>query len=190
MSLSGPQAEEDSEVVWDAVEFAGGRLGSGSAGIASQSFLPREAIMGALRTGEDDRLLGFGSLGRRWHLHIHSLAAQQLDTRASMLPAAPVTPSQGGWTDNEGMQQHAHLARLRRGVALPLTLLPQRTGTATADAGSIDHAQAPIGLSTLLMGTELLVRWTAERPIWLESEIMAREATNFPRCSHLRRSIA
>jgi hypothetical protein len=54
---------------------------------------------------------------------------------------------QGRGTDDEGMPEHAHLARLGGGAALPLTLFPQGTGATTADAGRIDHAQAPVGFS-------------------------------------------
>ena len=78
------------------------------------------------------------------------------------------------------MQQDADLARLARLTALPLTLLAQWAGTAIADTGSIDHAQATIGLSTLFMGTKRMFGWTEERSIWLEREIVTGEATSLP----------
>src|SRR5437667_305763 len=78
----------------------------------------------------------------------------------------PVTPEQSSRPNDEGMQQHAHLAWLRGGSALPLTLLAQRTGAATADAGCIDHTQAPIGFSAPLVDAQGLPGRAAERAIW------------------------
>jgi hypothetical protein len=60
----------------------------------------------------------------RLHPHLQALASQQLHGRPSMKPPAPVTPEERGRPDHKGVQQHAHLARLRGGSALPLTLLP------------------------------------------------------------------
>src|SRR2546430_190903 len=54
------------------------------------------------------------------------------------------------------MQQHTDLARLCRRTAIPLTLLAQRTGTTTVNAGAIHHAQAAIGFSTVFMREQLL----------------------------------
>src|SRR5437764_1199625 len=92
--------------------------------------------------------------------------------------------------NDQWMQQHTHLARLRGGAALPLTLLAQGTGTATTDTGRIDDAQAPIGFSALLMRTKLLASGTPQRPIWLERKVLTREAVRFPGQAHLRGSIA
>lgn len=58
------------------------------------------------------------------------------------------------------------------------------------DAGAIHHAEASIDFSTLLLNTKLLVCWTTKRPVWLEREIVAREATSLPCGTHLRRSRA
>ena len=85
-----------------------------------------------------------------------------------MIPATPVLPEERRSTDRERMQQDADLARLLRSAALPLTLLAQRTGTTTADAGSVDDAQAPVGFSALLMWEQLLVCRAPQRPIGLE----------------------
>src|SRR5260370_35680105 len=82
--------------------------------------------------------------------------------------------------NDEGMQQHAHLARLGGGWALPLTLLAQRTGSATAEAGRIDHTQAPIGFSAPLVDAQGLAGRTAERAIWLGNKVSPREAAMFP----------
>ncbi len=97
-----------------------------------------------------------------------------------MGPTTPVTPEERLIPDDERMQEHAHLARLPCGATIPLALLTQRAGAATANAGRIHHAQAPVSFWTPLMGMKLLVSWTAKRPIGLESEILAREATRFP----------
>ncbi len=78
------------------------------------------------------------------------------------------------------MQEDAHLARLLRGVALPLALLPLRTRTTVANAGRIDHTQAPISLSTPLLRSERPACWTPQRPIGLERKVLPREATHFP----------
>jgi len=142
-----------------------------------------------LRTRERHGCVGSGGWESRLYLGLQALAVQ-VQAGPPMQPPAPITPEQRSRPHRQRMQQHADLARLRYSAALPLTLFAQRTGAATADAGSIDHAQASIGLSTLLMGTKLLMSGAAERPIWLEREIVVREATSFRCGPHLRRSIA
>jgi hypothetical protein len=86
------------------------------------------------------------------------LAAHQLHARPSMKPPAPVPPEEGSRADDEWMQQHTHPARLGGGSAMPLTLLPQGTGTATADAGRIHHAQASIGGSRAALAQRATAR--------------------------------
>jgi hypothetical protein len=71
------------------------------------------------------------------------------------------------------MQEHTHLARLRGGAAIPLTLFAQGTGTATADAGPIDDAQGSVSFSALFMRDQLLVSGAPQRPIGLESKVWA-----------------
>src|SRR5579875_2057961 len=88
------------------------------------------------------------------------------------------------------MQQHTDLARFCRGVAIPLALFAQPTGTTTTNAGPIDHAQASVGFSALLMRDQPLVSRATQRPIGLESKVLAREATCFPGQTHLRGSIS
>ncbi len=66
-SLRRRQTEENGEGFWDAKELDGGSVSSRSTSIACQSFFPREAIMGALRTGKNDfqaLWLGRQSLGK------------------------------------------------------------------------------------------------------------------------------
>jgi hypothetical protein len=79
------------------------------------------------------------------------LVPDKLHTGAPVLSAAPISPEQRCWTNDERMEQHADLARLFGGAALPLALLAERAGTTTANAGSIHHPQTPIGFSALLM---------------------------------------
>src|SRR5260370_25039938 len=97
-----------------------------------------------------------------------------------MLSPAPVPPKE--WSDRhgKGLQQDTDLARLGRGVALPLTLLTQRTRAATANAGRIHHTQAAINFSTPLLGNKLLPGWTAQRPVGLARKILTRKASCFP----------
>jgi hypothetical protein len=78
------------------------------------------------------------------------------------------------------MQEQTDLAWLRGFAALPLALLAQRTGTTTADAGPIHHAQASISFSSLFMREKFLVNGASQRPIRLESEVLAGEASGFP----------
>ena len=87
----------------------------------------------------------------RFHLHLHALMTHQLDARASVEPTAPVTPEERRRTDDEVDAAGRSPGAAWGSAALPLTLFAQGTGTATADAGRIDHAQAPIGFSAPLM---------------------------------------
>ena len=178
--LSRRQAERGSKSFRDAEQLdREGSRGWGT-GIACQSLYPREAIVRSLCSGED-RWRGIRA-GREGLLHLYfdALATQELHARSPMLPPAPVLPEDWSWPNAEGMQQHTHLARLAGGTALPLTLFPQRTGAATANAGRIHHAQAAIGFSTSLMGRKRVPCWTPERPIRLERKVLPREATRFP----------
>ena len=116
----------------------------------------------------------------RFYLHLHALVTKELHTPPPMLPPAPITPEDGQRPDGQWMQQHTYLARLRRGIPLPLALFAQRTRAATTDASRIHYAQAPIGLSAPLMGTKLLARRAAQRAIGRESKLLPREAARFP----------
>jgi hypothetical protein len=129
--------------------------------------------MGTLGTGKGHRRDSNVGRSGRTDLDRNALLAYQLDTRPSVLPPPPVTPEKRLRTDDKRMQQDAHLARLFGSAAIPLTLVAQGTGTATADAGCIHHAQAPIGFSTLLVGTKLLACWTAKRAIRLEGKVLS-----------------
>ncbi len=78
-------------------------------------------------------------------LHVYPLMAQELDAGTSIPPATPIVPQERGWADHQRVEQQADLARLFGSMSLPLTLLAQRTGAATADAGCIHYPQASIG---------------------------------------------
>jgi hypothetical protein len=104
-----------------------------------------------LRTGQRRRRERWAGRETVPHLHFHALVTKQVHAHPSMVPTTPIIPEHRSRTDQQRMQQDAHLARLRGGAALPLTLLTQRTGTTTADAGRIHDAQTPIGFSAPLM---------------------------------------
>jgi hypothetical protein len=123
--------------------------------------------------------------GRRLHLHLQALAAHQLHARAAMKPPAPVLPEKRSRSDDEGMRAaRSRGLRLSGGAALPLTLLAQGASAATADAGRIDHAQAPVGFSAPLLRHKRLPCRTAQRSIWLEGKVSPREAASFPGQGH------
>ena len=127
--------------------------------------------------------------GRRWQAYLDALVSHEFQTSAPVLSAAPIAPEQRGRTNLERMQQHTDLARFGRRRAIPLTLLAQRTGTTTADAGRIDHAQTAIGFLTPLLGMKRLSCWTAEGSIRLERKVLARESPRFPGGGRGRRAI-
>ena len=141
--------------------------------------MKRQPIMRPLRTGQRRRWERWSGRKTLFYSHLHALVTKKLHTRPPMLPAAPILPEDGFRPDDQWMQQHAHLARLRSGVPLPLALFAQRTRAATTDASRIHYAQAPIGLSALLMGTKLLRSRTTQHPIRLEDKILPREAARF-----------
>lgn len=144
-----------------------------------------------LRTGKRNSG-GDGSSLDQWrgqHAHLDVLVSHEALTRTPVLSAAPILPEERHGGSSERMQEYAHLAGLVRFAPVPLALLAQGAGATPADAGSVDHAQAAIDFLTLLLHTKLLVGWTAQRPVGLEREIVAREATRFPCGPHLWRSI-
>jgi hypothetical protein len=128
--------------------------------------------------------------GRRRQAHLNALVSHEPHTSAPVFSSAPIVPEQRGRADDEWMQKDTHLARLCCRAAMPLTLLAQRTRAATVDAGAIHQAQASIGFSALLLDTKLLVCGTAQCSVWLEREIVAREATSLPCGAHLWRGRA
>jgi hypothetical protein len=142
-----------------------------------------------LRPGEY-RVRGGWGCGRRQQAHFEALVPHELDTDTPMFSAAPISPEQWCGTNAKRMQQHADLARFRGIAAQPLALLPQSTGTTTADASSIHDAQTPISFSAVFMRDQFLVCRAPKRTIGLEGKILAREATGLPCGTHFWGSIA
>ena len=121
------------------------RLG---ASIASEPLDPRETGMSTLGTGKrhgHSRWRSRGCALRRVQLGLHPLVAKQVDAGAPMTPATPVLPEKRFLSGDERMEKYTDLARFVRFAAIPLTLLTQLARAATANAGRIDHTQAPIG---------------------------------------------
>ena len=138
--LSCRQTERDGKAFWDAEQSDCHPPSCERTRIASQPLCPRKPIMCTLGTGKGRRLDREAGRGGRFDLDLDALMAHQLDACSSMGATTPVTPSNGLRSDDQWMQQHTHLARLLGGATLPLALPPQRTGTATTDAGRIHHA--------------------------------------------------
>jgi hypothetical protein len=177
--LSRRQPERGSKGCWDAEELDRDVTSCWRTRIASQPLFPRETRVRSLRTGQDHVRGAWRSGGRR-QAHLDALVSHKLHTGTPVLSAAPIPPEQRCGIHPERMQQHTHLTRLRGRVAIPLTLLAQRTRAAVANAGRIDHAQTTIGLATPLLEVKLLPCWTAERPIRLERKVGSCEAPRFP----------
>ena len=177
-------------MLWDAEQSDRYPSRSLGTGIASQSLCPGEPRMGTLCAGKGCRLDSQARSSGRPDLDLDALPAQELDTGASVDSTTPILPEERRIPNDKRMEQDAHLAWLARFAPLPLALLTQRTGTATADAGSIDDTQAAIGFSALLMRDQQLGSLATQRPIGLESKVLSREATSFPGQPHLRGSIA
>ncbi len=73
-------------------------------------------------------------------MDIDALVAKQVDAGMPMLPPAPILPEERMRADGVGMQQDTHSARVSGVMAVPLTLLTERTGTTVSNPGLIDHA--------------------------------------------------
>jgi hypothetical protein len=170
------QAERSGKRFWDAAQSDGHLPSCGNASIASQPLLKRQPRVRPLRTGQRRRWERWSGRKTLYYPHLHALVTKKLQTCPPMLPAAPILPEDGFRPDDQWMQEHTHLRRLRSGVPLPLALFAQRTRAATTDASRIDDTQAPIGLSASLMDTKLLTCWTVKRAIRLEDKILPREA--------------
>ena len=179
-ALNRRQPERGSKGCWDAEELDRDVTSCWRTRIASQPLCPRETRVRSLRTGQDHVRCAWRSCDGRLQAHLDALVPHELETGASVFPAAPILPKQRRGTNDARMKKHTHLARLCCGVAIPLTLLTQRTRAAIADAGRIHDAQAPIDFLASLLGTKRMSCWTLERPIRLERKVLSREATCFP----------
>ena len=139
--LCCPQAERGGNDGWNAEQFDPYLESAWRTSIAGQPLCPREPVMGSLCAGEGRRLRGWGSLTRRFHLHLNSLAATELHSRLPRLSAAPILPEHRSRPNAERMQQQTHPARLRRRSSVPLTLLAQLTAPTVSNPGSEEHPQ-------------------------------------------------
>ena len=184
------QAERDGKAECPATQSNRHLTRYWDSGVAREPLLKVETIVRALCTGQGHRRKSRARRETRLHSHFHVLVAKQLHARPSVLSSAPVAPEQRRRPDDEGMQQHTHLARFGGRAAIPLTLLAQRTEAAIADATGIHHTQAPIGFPAPLMGNQRLPGRATEGAIWLEGKVLTREAASFPGQAHLRGSIA
>src|SRR5258708_25270334 len=115
----------------------------------------------------------------RFHLNLQALAVQT-QTGPSVVPSAPVSPEQRSRSHRQRMEQDAHLARFGRWAPTPLTLLPQQTRTAVANARPIDDPQTAIAFSTVLMRDQDVACWASQGPIGLERKVGSCEAASFP----------
>ena len=187
--LGAGQTERSGKVFWDAKELDRDLSRGESLRIASQPLFPVEPRMGPLSTGK--RCGRAGERGTcRLHLDLHPLVAQELDAGPPMLPSTPITPQERRRTDHHWMQQDADLARLCRCCATPLTLLTQRTGPTTPNAGGIHQPQAAIDFLAPFVDRKGLMGRTAQRAIGLESEVLPREPASFPGSSNRGLAIA
>src|SRR6266702_772657 len=132
MVLSRCQSERGGKRFRDAEQFDRHQTRS-CVHIASEALLPVETIMRPLCAGQGHRQERWAGRGARSSLHLNPLETQQMDALPQLNSPAPIFPKHGSGTDSEGMQQHTALAWLRGSAALPLTLVAQRTGAATAD---------------------------------------------------------
>ena len=106
-------------------------------------------------------------------LDLDALIAQELDTGASVDPTTPVLPVERRIPNDKRMEQDAHRPSFR---PLPLALLAQRAGAATANAGGIHHAQASISFSAVFVRNQLLASRAPKRPIELASPRPGRKS--------------
>src|SRR5207247_9035790 len=97
-----------------------------------------------------------------------------------MLPATPSLPEQGSRPNLERMQQQADPARLRRGAAMPLTLLAQGTRATLADLCRVDQAQAAISLMALFGCRNRYIGCARQGSIRLKAKASTRDAAGFP----------
>lgn len=189
-TLSRQQTEQGCKVSGDSEQSNRDLACCWDSCVTFEPLCPREASVCSLRAGQDNFRCARRSGDGRWQAHLDTLVLHELHTGASVFSSAPISPEQRGRTNLERMQQHADLAWLFGGAALPLALLAERAGTTTANAGSIHHTQACIGFSTLLMRDQLLVGRAPQRAVGLERKVLAGETARFPGQAHLRRSRA
>ena len=95
----------------------------------------------------------------------------QTQAGVSLVPSVPISPKEWSRAYRQRMKQDADLARFGRGPTVPLALLAQGTRTATANAGPIDHAQAPIGFAAVFMWEKRAPSRATQGSIRLEGKV-------------------
>ena len=126
--LSRRQTQRGGKAFWDTEESDRHPARCWGSRVASEPLLKVETIMRALCTGQGRRRASGAGRETLLHLHFHALLPKQTHAHASMKSPTPIPPEERSRPDDQWMQQHAHLARLRSGVALPLTLLRRGQG--------------------------------------------------------------
>jgi hypothetical protein len=183
------KAEKNGKSWWDSEELDGDPTCRRGSRIASQALFPRESPMSALCTGKRARGRGVSRWGRLSQSAVNALGTKKLDHLPPMGAPLPISPQdrirsgQGRWWRRRGgccvewPENGTDAARFLGGSAIALAFLPQRTGTAMADAGCIDHAQATIAFRTALLRIEGEASGTAKGAICLGSEVRTCNAS-------------
>lgn len=179
----------------------------GWTGIPSGPLFPGQTPMCALRSSHGRRELHRGRrrIGSSGAFHPDGLAPNHFEPGAPDTTAGPVFPQDGSqrqllrcWSlRRRGIrassalrpQHRTHSARFARGAAL-LTLCPQRTGAAMADACGIQDPQGAIALLTSFLRIEGMVGRAAQCAIRLRSKRGAGKASGERRTCPVGRAIA
>ena len=117
-ALSGRQTERDGKAFWDAEQSDCHPSSHVRACIASQPRCPRKPRVRPLGTRKGRRRDREEWRAGRFNLDLDALMAHQLDACPAVETTTPIPPENGLRSNVQGMQQHAHLARLRGGLAL------------------------------------------------------------------------
>lgn len=167
--------------------------GVGWTGIASEPLLPGQTPMRSLRSGQGWRELRWGRrrIGRDGAFQPDGLTSDHFEPSVPDATAGPILPEDRSTRKLlrccglrrrglrarivERPQHRTHPARFARGAAL-LTLGPQRTGAAVADACGIQDPQGTITLGTPLLRIQGVVGRTPQCSIGLGSESRAGKA--------------
>ncbi len=112
-------------------------------------------------------------------MNLHLLVSEQLQAGPAMSPPTPVSPEQGGGSNRERMQQHAHPTGLLGGLSMPLARLAQGTTSTLANASRIHKPQAAIGFRAVFRRREGLPSGATQGAIRLEHKVAPGEATLF-----------
>ncbi len=122
IGLPCSQAEQASKLIWHPKEFDPDWSIPWHRGIAPQTLGPREPKARPLCPRQDRRFEA--ALARRALRlpHLDALLSHKLHAGAPVCSTAPIPPEQWVRTNRERMQQHADLARLCGGAAIPLAL--------------------------------------------------------------------